>query len=323
MTEPPPNPYLGVLGLGGDDVHLLTGPAYHTAPAAWSQMSLFEGAAVVVMPRFEATECLRLIATHRVTASHMVPANFVRILELPPSERARFDLTSVRRILHAAAPCPVAVKRQVIALFPAGAIWEYYGASEGMGTLISPDDWLAKPGSVGRPFPGLDVRILDDDGRELPPGEVGTIYIQPFRGFEPRYHNAPDKTRDAYQGELFTVGDLGWKDGDGYLFIADRRTDLILRGGVNVYPAEVESALAEHPDVVDSAVVGVPDPRLGQRVRAVVELRRGATRDEDALRAFLADRIADYKLPAEVLFVDELPREPSGKVRKRDLAAGR
>jgi long-chain acyl-CoA synthetase len=317
----PPNPYMRAFGFGCDDVHLLTGPAYHTAPGAWAQMHLFEGASVVVMRRWDAEECLRLIARHRVTNSHMVPANFVRILEIAPELRARHDLSSVRKILHGAAPCPVAVKRRIMEVFPPGAIWEYYGASEGMGTIISPDEWRKKPGSVGRAFPGLDVKILDDDGREKPPGEIGVVYLQPARGFEPRYRSAPDKTRAAYRGELYTVGDLGHKDADGYLFLADRRTDLILRGGVNVYPAEIEAALAEHPWVVDSAVVGAPDERLGQRVRAFVELRAGSTAAaaEEALRAFLSQRLADFKVPAEFVFVDALPREPSGKLRKRDL----
>jgi long-chain acyl-CoA synthetase len=310
-----------MFGFGRDDVHLLTGPAYHTAPGAWAQMHLFEGATVVIMGRWDAEECLRLIAAHRVTSSHMVPSNFVRILELSEETRRRYDLSSIRKILHGAAPCPISVKRRVMGVFPTGAIWEYYGASEGMGTMISPGEWLQKPGSVGRAFPGLDIAILGEQGEELPPGEVGLVYLRPASGYEPRYRNAPEKTEAAYRGAVFTVGDLGHKDADGYLFLADRRSDLILRGGVNVYPAEVEAALAEHPDVVDSAVVGAPDERLGQRVRAIVELKAGATRDEDGLRAFLRERIADFKVPAEIVFVHELPREPSGKVRKRDLGS--
>ena len=317
--HPAPNPYMQMFGYGRDDVHLLTGPAYHTAPGAWAQMHLFEGAMVVIMARWDAEEALRLIAAHRVTSSHMVPANFVRILELPDEVRRRHDLSSVRKILHAAAPCPIAVKRRVLAVFPPGAIWEYYGASEGMGTIISPEEWLAKPGSVGRPFPGLDIRVLDDEGRELAPGEIGFVYLRAAKGYEPRYHNDAEKTAAATRDGLYTVGDLGHKDADGYLFLADRRTDLILRGGVNVYPAEIEAALAEHPQVVDSAVMGIPDERLGQRVRAVVELKPGAARDAEALRAFLHEKVADFKIPAEWVFVDELPREPNGKVRKRDL----
>ena len=323
MSDAPPQPYLQFWGFGRDDVHLLTGPAYHTAPGAYAQMQLVEGALVVIMSRFDAEGCLRLIDQHRVTNSHMVPANFVRILELPADVRARYDLSSVRTIIHAAAPCPEAVKRAIIDVFPTGAIWEYYGASEGMGTVISPDDWLAHPGSVGRAFPGIDIRILDEDGEPVPAGTVGHIYISAAKGYAPSYHNAPDKTEQAWRGDRFTVGDLGALDRDGYLYIADRRTDLILRGGVNVYPAEVESALAEHADVVDSAVLGLPDERLGQRVHALVELTPGSRIGSDELRAFLAERLADVKRPTSYEFIAELPREPNGKVNKAALRAER
>jgi long-chain acyl-CoA synthetase len=202
-------------------------------------------------------------------------------------------------------------------------VWEYYGASEGMASVISPDEWVAKPGSVGRPFPGLSVRILDPDGRELPPGEVGSIYVSSVGPVRFSYHNAPEKTEEAWSGDYFTVGDLGRLDEDGYLFLADRRTDLILSGGVNVYPAEIEAALVEEDDVVDAAVFGLPDERMGQKVHAVVELRAGASRDPDALRARLAARLADFKLPRTIEFVDELPREPNGKVVKTKLREDR
>ena len=316
----PPNPYAQFWGLRPDDVHLMCGPGYHMAPAAYSQMSLNEGGTVVIMCRWDATEALRLIEAERVTTAQMVPANFVRILE---ADWAAFDRSSVRKILHAAAPCPVPVKRRIIDVFPAGSVWEYYGASEGMASVISPEEWLAKPGSVGRPFPGLSVRILDDDGAELAPGEIGAVYISSFAGVRFGYHNDPDKTAGAWRDDHFTVGDLGWLDGDGYLFLADRRTDLILSGGVNIYPAEVETALAEEPDVVDAAVFGLPDERMGQKVHAVVELRPGAPRDAEALLGRLATRLADYKRPRTVEFVDVLPRQDNGKVMKARLRAER
>jgi len=318
--QAPPNPYAAFWGLLPGDVHLMCGPGYHMAPAAYSQMSLNEGGTVVIMRKWDATEALRLIETERVTTSQMVPAQFIRILE---ADWPAFDRSSVRKILHAAAPCPVPVKRRIIDVFPAGAIWEYYGASEGMACVISPEEWLTKPGSVGRPFPGLSVRILGDDGAELPPGEVGAIYISSFSGQRFGYHNDPEKTDRAWRDDYFTVGDLGWLDDDGYLFLADRRTDLILSGGVNVYPAEVETALAEDPDVVDAAVFGLPDERMGQMVHAVVELRPGTPRDAGALLARLATRLADYKRPRTVEFVDVLPREENGKVMKARLRAER
>ena len=226
--ETPPNPFATFWGFGPSDVHLMCGPMYHTAPSAYALMSLGEGGSVVIMERFDATESLRLVETERVTTAQMVPAHFIRILE---ADWQHYDRSSVRKVLHAAAPCPVAVKRRIIDVFPPGVVWEYYGASEGMATVISPDEWLAKQGSVGRPFPGLSVRILDEDGTELPAGEVGSIYVSAFAGQRFRYHEAPDKTDRAWRDEYFTVGDLGWLDEDGYLFLADRRTDLITQRG--------------------------------------------------------------------------------------------
>jgi long-chain acyl-CoA synthetase len=328
ITRPPPlptrsaapNPYAQFWGLRAGDVHLMCGPGYHMAPAAYAQMSLNEGGTVVIMAKWDATEALRLIETERVTTASMVPAHFIRILE---ADWPAYDRTSVRKVLHAAAPCPVPVKRRIIEVFPAGSVWEYYGASEGMACVISPEEWLEKPGSVGRPFPGLSVRILDEEGLERPPGEVGAIYISSFSGLRFGYHNDAEKTDQAWRGDYFTVGDLGWLDEDGYLFLADRRTDLILSGGVNIYPAEVESALAEDPDVVDAAVFGLPDERMGQLVHAVVELRPGARRDAEALLGRLATRLADYKRPRAVEFVDVLPRQENGKVMKARLRAER
>ena len=312
----PPNPYAAFWGFGPDNVHLMCGPAYHTAPSAYAQMALGEGGTAVVMPRFDAAECLRLIQEERVTTSQMVPAHFIRILEV---DWQAYDRSSIERILHAAAPCPVPVKRKILEVFPPGTVWEFYGASEGMASVVSPEEWLERPGTVGRPFPGVSVRVLDDDGDEVPTGEVGLLYISSFSGQRFEYHNAPEKSAGAWVGDHFTVGDVGWVDGEGYVFLADRRTDLILSGGVNVYPAEVETALIEDEDVVDVAVFGLPDARMGQRVHAVVELRPGAPRDADALLARLAQRLADFKLPRTVEFVDELPREPNGKVLKARL----
>jgi long-chain acyl-CoA synthetase len=311
-----PQPFTEFWGFTRDDVHLLCGPAYHTAPGNYALMHLNEGASVVVMERFTAEECLSLIERERVTTSHMVPANFVRILE---ADWAAYDRSSVRKILHAAAPCPVAVKRRIMEVFPPGAIWEYFGMSEGFGTTISPEEWLAKPGSVGKPFPGLSIRIVGEDGSELGPGEVGTIYVSSFPTHRFRYHNAEEKTAEAWKDDYFTVGDMGSLDEDGYLFIADRRVDLILSGGVNIYPAEIEQALAEHADVVDSAVFGLPDDRMGQLVFALVEARPSSGLTDEALLDHLSARLARYKLPRRIEFVDELPREPSGKVLKRRL----
>jgi long-chain acyl-CoA synthetase len=311
-----PNPIAGFWGFTPDDVHLMCGPAYHTAPGAYAQLHLMLGAAVVIMQPFDAERCLELIETERVTTTHMVPANFVRILEAGWQRR---DLSSLRKVLHAAAPCPVPLKRRIMDAFPPDSVWEYYGMSEGLGTIISPQEWLQKPGSVGRAFPGLDVKVVGEDGTALPPGEVGLIRVSSIPGYEFGYHNAPDKTADAWDAGYFTVGDLGWLDDGGYLFIADRRTDLVISGGVNIYPAEVEQAIAEHQAVADVAVFGVPDERMGQTVHAVVELRAGHACTSENLIASLRGSLADFKLPRSVEFVDVLPREPNGKVRKMQL----
>ncbi len=314
--EAPPQPFARFWGFGPSDVHLLCGPAYHTAPGAYAHMTLVEGGRVVVMERFDATECLRLIEAERVTTSHMVPANFVRIVQ---ADWRSFDRSSIRKILHAAAPCPVALKRRVLEVFPPGTIWEYYGASEGMASVISPEEWLEKPGSVGRPFPGLEIKILDNDGKEMPRGEIGAVYISTTPAARFDYHNAPEKTRAAWRDGFFTVGDLGWLDEDCYLFLADRRNDLIISGGVNIYPAEVEQAFMEEADVVDVAVIGLPDDEMGQRVHALVELRPGTSIGTDELVARVSTRLARYKLPRSVEVVGSLEREPNGKVLKNRL----
>ncbi len=306
-------------GFTPDDVHLVVGPVYHTMPNAYAAQHLFVGATVVMMTKFDAVECMRLIAAERVTTSSMVPAHFIRILEVPEAERARYDLSSVRKILHAAAPCPPEVKRRIMRVFPRGSVWEFYGATEGPGTIISPDEWEQRPGSVGRPWPGVGISVLDDAGVEVPPGTIGTIYITPPGGRRFAYHNDADKTASAFRGDRFTVGDLGWLDDAGYLFIADRRTDMVITGGVNVYPAEIEAALIAHPDVVDVAVFGIPDDRWGQSLHAVVEPRRGATLTIDAVTAWCREKLADYKCPRSVEFTPELPRDPNGKVLKRQL----
>jgi long-chain acyl-CoA synthetase len=305
-------------GFRPDDVHLMVGPAYHTMPSAYVAQHLFVGATAVLMTKFDAETCLRLVATERVTTTAMVPAHFVRILELPASVRARYDVSSLRRVLHAAAPCPPDVKRRIMEVFPKDSVWEFYGATEGPGTIIPPDEWLKKPGSVGRPWPGVTVKILDEEGLDCAPNEVGTIYLS-TRGAPFRYHNAEEKTAAAFRGGFFTVGDMGYLDDDGYLFISDRKHDMIISGGVNIYPREIENVVIEHPDVVDVAVLGLPDSRWGESVVAVVERRAGAALDAAALTAWCREKMADYKVPRRIELVAELPRDPNGKVLKRFL----
>jgi long-chain acyl-CoA synthetase len=272
---------------------------------------------VVVQERWDAREWMRLVERHRVTACFMVPAHFIRLLEVPPEERSRRDLSSLRLILHSAAPCPVPVKWQILDALPSAEIWEFYGATEGGATRISPDGWRHHPGSVGKPWPGVEVRVQGDDGRPCQPGETGLIYIQPVGGARFSYHNDPDKTGRAWRDGAFTVGDMGHLDDDGYLFITDRASDMVIRGGVNIYPAEIEAVLHRHPDVVDCAVFGVPDARFGEELKALVETRGPVGPDE--LAAYCQQHLADFKVPRFVELIDTLPRDPSGKVAKRLL----
>jgi long-chain acyl-CoA synthetase len=305
-------------GFGTDDVHLLVGPSYHMGPLFWSQMHLAFGGSVVIMPKWDARECLELIQHWRVTNVHMVPANFTRILELPESTRNGYDLSSLKIVVHAAAPCPVPLKRAFMEFVGADKVWEYFGASEGGGTVISPQEWLEHPGSVGRPFPGNEFQIVDDDGNVLPSGEVGTIYAKPAASsFE--YHNDPEKTASSHRGQWFTVGDAGYLDEDGYLYLTDRKSDMVISGGVNIYPREVEDALHQHPEVVDCAVLGVPDDKWGEIIYAVVQRPDGSSLGADGVVAWCREKLADYKRPRVVEFVDELPRDPNGKVRKPKL----
>ncbi len=304
-------------GWTADDVYILSGPAYHAGPGGFTMAALYIGAPTVILPTFEAREWLRLVDRHRVTCSFMVPAHFIRILEVPDDERAQWDHSSLRLIVHAGAPCPVSVKRRIIEALAPAEIAELYGMSEGGATRISMAEWLERPGSVGTPWPGVEVRILDDDGRQLPAGETGVIYVRPPGGFAFTYHGDPEKTAAAWQDGAFTVGDVGHVDDDGYLFLTDRVADMVIRGGVNVYPREIEEVLYEHPMVVDCAVFGVPDERLGEQLHAVVEARAAVTEDE--LRDHCRAHLADFKVPASFELVDELPRQPNGKVLKRLL----
>jgi long-chain acyl-CoA synthetase len=300
-----------------DDVYILSGPAYHAGPGGWVMAALYVGAPTVVLPSFDAREWLRLVDRHHVTCSFMVPAHFIRILEVPEAERARLDHSSLRLIVHAGAPCPVPVKRRIIEALAPCEIAEVYGMSEGGATRISMVEWLDRPGSVGTPWPGVEVRILDDEGAPLPVGDTGVIYVRPPGGVGFRYHDDPAKTAEAWRDDAFTVGDVGHVDADGYLFLTDRASDMVIRGGVNIYPREIEEVLHGHAEVVDCAVFGVPDDRLGEQLHAVVETRDLV--DVEVLRAHCAAHLADFKVPATFELVEELPRQPNGKVLKRTL----
>lgn len=304
------------------DVHLCTGPLYHAAPLAFSlAIPLSFGATVVLMDGWDAEETLQLIERHRVTHTHMVPTMFHRLLSLPEQERNSHDISSLRHVLHGAAPCPVAVKQRLIEwLGP--IVSEYYAATEGTGCAVDSETWLKKPGTVGKPNPADQVIVGDEDGTELPRGEVGLVYMkaQPATKFE--YFKDTEKTSRTYRGEYFTLGDVGFMDDEGYLFLTDRSANLIISGGVNIYPAEVDAILLDHPSVADAATIGVPNEEWGEEVLAVVELK-ATVEPSDALATelieFCRDRLAHYKCPRRVDFVDHLPRLDNGKIYKRLL----
>jgi long-chain acyl-CoA synthetase len=263
---------------------------------------------------------LALVERHRVTHSHLVPTQFRRLLALPPVVRSRYDLSSLRVMIHGAAPCPPEVKRRMPAWW-GPVVTEYYAATEGGGTVITGEDWLRKPGSVGRPWPGSTIKVLDDAGAELPPESVGTVYLQ-MGASEFSYHKDPAKTAAARVGSLFTLGDVGHLDADGYLYLHDRKADLIISGGVNIYPAEIEGELVMHPAVGDVAVFGVPHEDWGEEIKAVVQPAPGVEPSSDLtaeLLEYAATRLAKFKLPRSIDYLAELPRDPNGKLYKRHL----
>ena len=300
---------------GPDEVVLAVCPMHHLAGWSYPHTSLVLGQTAVLVDGFDPERVLASIERERVTYLNLVPYHFIRIAALPADVAARYDLSSVRALLHGSAPCPVDVKWRMMEIFGPDIIWETYGGSEGMASVISPAEWREHPGSVG--CPTTELQILDGDGRELPNGEPGLIYLAPRAGVRFEYRGDAEQTKAIWRGDLFTLGDVGYLDDDGYLFLVDRQKDVIVTGGANVYPAEVEVVLREHPAVAEAAVVGVPDAEWGERVHAVV-VASAAVEPED-LVAFCRERLLRGKCPSSVELVDELPRDPMGKVRKRDL----
>jgi acyl-CoA synthetase (AMP-forming)/AMP-acid ligase II len=300
-------------------IYLSPAPLYHAAPNRYVQRTINLGGTAIIMRKFDAVRCLQVMAEYGVTHSQWVPTMFVRLLALPQAVRDAHDLSRHRCAIHAAAPCPVPTKHAMLAWW-GPIIWEYYAGSEGIGTcVIDSATWLCKPGSVGRPVYGC-VHILDDDGASLPAGEIGRIWFEGGARFA--YHNDPVKTAEAYNDRGWaTLHDLGWLDEDGFLFLSDRRADLILSGGVNVYPAEIEAVLMTHPRVNEAAVIGVKDAEFGERPRALVVTRDGAGNGAlaEELLALCRAELAGPKQPQAIEFVAELPRSEAGKLLRRVL----
>jgi long-chain acyl-CoA synthetase len=318
--------FVGMLGLPAGGVTLLDGPMYHSAQWVFAMFPLMAtGSTLVIRDRFDPAATLVAIDTYQVTNIHLVPTQFVRLLKLDDGVRAGFDGSSLVTVMHGAAPCPPDVKRAMLGWW-GPVVSEYYGGTEGgFLTMISGPEWLERPGSLGRATPMADVAIFDDDGNPCGPGQAGQIWFSSKVGADFAYHNDPDKTAAAHRSDgMGTLGDIGYLDDDGYLFMSDRRIDMVISGGVNIYPAEIEAVLVGHPAVADAAVYGIPHDEFGEQVMASVELVPGHdVADADAVVADLADHcgqhLAGYKVPRIIEVVDALPRQPTGKLYKRLL----
>jgi long-chain acyl-CoA synthetase len=308
-----------IYGLKPEIRALLPGPLYHSAPNSFGIRAGRLGGALVLMPRFEPEPLLRLIESERIDTIFMVPTMFIRLMKLPEAVRRRYDMSSLRHVIHAAAPCPADVKRAMIEWW-GPVIHEFYGSTEsGAVTFANSEDALRKPGTVGRISPGAELRFIGDDGRILPQGEIGEIYSRIAGNPDFSYHNKPGKRAEIERDGFITSGDVGYIDADGYVFLCDRKRDMVISGGVNIYPAEIEAVLHGLPGVQDCAVFGIPDDEFGEALMAVVEPQAGVTLDPADIRRRLRALLADYKVPKHVEVRTGLPREDSGKIFKRRL----
>lgn len=318
--------YTGMLQLFGfkprdQHVHIVGSPLYHTAVLSFSTNHLHLGHRVVLMKKWDPERMLQKIARHRVTCSHMVPTQFSRLLSLPEETKRAYDLSSLRFMVHSAAPCPVPVKWGMLAWW-GDVIYEYYAASEGGGSLATPQQWKERPGTVGKAWPFSELQIRDDEGQVLGPNQIGTVYMKMGDGRSFEYFKDKGKTDGAYRDAFFSVGDAGYLDDEGFLFLCDRKADMIISGGVNIYPAEIEAVLITHPSVRDVAVFGVPHADWGEEVKAVVELEPNVPEGPDTTRVLLAhcaEHLAKYKWPKSIDYTSKLPREDNGKLLKRKL----
>ena len=310
------------LRMGFDEIHLTTGPLYHSGPNAFALLSMTLGGTVVVMRKFDALEWVRLVREHRVTSTFSAPTQLKRIVSLPDDVLAQADCSSMRTLIANAAPVPYPLKQEVIEKLGEGFLFEVYGSTElGVDTVLQPEDQLSKPGSCGRPYGHIRLKVVDDAGRDCPPGEPGELYISTTLGMD-GYHETSEQLSelDDARGETWqSVGDVARIDEEGFVYICDRKKDMIISGGMNIYPAEIEAVLYSHPDVMDAAVFGVPDEEWGEKVHAVVQPRAGREIDLAALESFVDERLSGYKRPRSWELRAELPRTESGKLLKRLL----
>lgn len=303
-------------GISDKDRHLVCSPLGHSAPHRFALRTLEAGGVVILQPKFDAHEVLSVIQKERITSTFMVPTHLERVLPLGVGGKRRFDLSSMRLLAHAGAPIREETKLSTIRLFPGPSVWEFYGSTEGPATRISAAEWLVKRGSVGPAGAGAEIRVLNEAREPLHPGEVGQIWVQDPSAERFRYWNDPVKTASAWHEDAYSVGDLGWLDPDGYLFLTGRHDDTIISGGVNVYPQEVELVLLEHPEVAEAVVYGAPSEEWGQEVRAQVVLESRATLDPEELRLWLRARVASYKCPRAIEVLDSLERTATGKLQR-------
>jgi len=315
---------LGLIGYRPDDIYLTSGPLYHSGPGGFMGIALALGQTIVIQRKFDPEDWLRLVDTYQVTSTFSAPALIRMVCGLPPEVKARYDTSRMKRMIANAAPWSYALKQQYLADFPEDSLWEVYGSTElGVDTVLEPKDQLRKPGSCGKPAPGVELCLLDAAGEEVTgtgPDHPGELYVRSSVVFD-EYYKRKESYEAARRGDFHTVGDIAYRDDEGYYYICDRKNDMIITGGMNVYPAEIEAVLEQHPDVYEAAVFGIPSQEWGEAVHATVVPRPGASLSEQDVMSFSREHLAGYKTPRSVSFAEELPRTGSGKILKRVLRA--